>query len=188
MIESGGRSSIDRDLIERAQRGDDPAALDALLSTVQPLVARRCARFLPCREDAEEAAQDALLIITSRLGEFRGTGSFAGWVTVIASNSARKTYRRLRQRAAERGTDRIPEPADPRTTSVVAGTRLDLMEALNELESIKPQVVEPFVLRDLGALSYDDIAAVLGIPVGQVRDRIYTARQFMRQRLVEILE
>jgi RNA polymerase sigma factor (sigma-70 family) len=187
MIDSGGRSSIDRELIERARHGDD-AALEHLLSTLQPLVARRCARFLPCREDAEEAAQDALLSIAARLAEFRGTGSFEGWVTVIASNSARMTYRRLRQRAAERGADRVPEPADPRTTSVVAGTRLDLMEALAELEAIKPQVIEPFVLRDLGALPYDDIAAVIGIPVGQVRDRIYTARQFMRQRLAELLE
>ncbi len=187
MIESGGRSNLDRALIERAQHGD-AAALEELLTTLQPLVSRRCARFLPCREDAEEAAQDTLLRIADRLSEFRGTGSFEGWVTVIASNSARMTYRRLRQRAAERGADHVPEPVDPRTTSVVAGTRLDLMEALNELEATKPQVIEPFVLRDLGTLSYDDIAAVLGIPVGQVRDRIYTARQFMRQRLAELLE
>lgn len=103
-----------------------------------------------------------LVSIARNIGGFTGSGSFEGWITVIASNSARMTYRRLRRRADENGAAELPETADPRTTSVVAGTRLDLMEALSELERSKPQVVEPFVLRDLGSLPYEEIAVITG--------------------------
>ena len=170
------------ELVARARSGDRDA-LEELLGAVRPLLLRRCSRFLPHLDDAEEAAQDALVAIARNLRDFTGSGSFQGWITVIASNSARMTYRRLRRRAAENGAAELPETADPRTTSVVAGTRLDLMEALADLERSKPQVVEPFVLRDLGSLPYEEIAAITGTSLATVRDRIHVARKFMRSAL-----
>ncbi|SDS43528.1 RNA polymerase sigma factor [Actinopolymorpha singaporensis] len=170
------------ELVARARSGDRDA-LEELLGVIRPLLLRRCSRFLPYLDDAEEAAQDALVAIARNIGDFTGSGSFEGWITVIASNSARMTYRRLRRRAAENGVAELPETADPRTTSVMAGTRLDVMEALSELERSKPQVVEPFVLRDLGSLPYEEIAAITGTSLATVRDRIHVARKFMRSAL-----
>lgn len=181
-----GPGVVDAELVTRAQSGD-AVALDELLRVIRPQVVRRCLRMLPCVDDAEEAAQDALLAIAQNVGSYSGTGSFLGWVTVIASNSARMTYRRLRRRAVELGAVDLPEAADPSTTSVVAGTRLDLMEALGELEQTKPQAVEAFVLRDLGSLSYAEIAALTGASVAAIRERIHVARKFMRARLAERL-
>lgn len=174
--------TIDARLVERATRGE-PEAIEDLLLILRPLVVRRCARFLPYSEDAEDAAQDALVSIAQSLGDYSGAGSFRGWVTVIASNSARMTYRRLRQRWAESGSAELPEPADPRTTSVVAGTRLDLMDALTRLEQQHPLVVEAFVLRDLGSLPYAEIAELTDSSLAAVRDRIHVARVFMRSAL-----
>ena len=173
-------------LAERARAGDR-RALDDLMVRLQPLVMRRCARFLPCREDAEEAAQDALIAIATKLSSFSGTGSFIGWVTVVASNSARSTYRSLKRRGGEQAVEHLPENFDPRTTSVIAGSRIDLMEALEQLEASRPQLVEAFVLRDLGSLPYDEIADQLGVPLGTIKARIHDARGFMRERLREKL-
>lgn len=180
---SAGPTPVDDDLVTRARAGDRDA-LEELLGVIRPLVVRRCARFLPHTEDAEEAAQDALVSITQNIGSYTGAGSFQGWVTVIASNSARMTYRRLRRRAVESGAAELPEVADPRTTSVIAGTRLDLMEALAELELLKPHVVEPFVLRDLGSLPYEEIATITGSSLATVRESIHVARTFIRAALV----
>jgi RNA polymerase sigma-70 factor (ECF subfamily) len=170
------------DLVGRARGGDD-AALEDLLMRIRPMVARRCARFLPHQADAEEATQDALLAISSKLGSYRGDGSFVGWVTVVTSNSARSTYRSLRRRAETTAAAPPAETADPRTTSVIAGTRLDLLESLGELERRHPALVEAFVLRDLGSLSYQQIAETVDAPLGTVKDRIHQARRFMRERL-----
>ncbi len=169
-------------LVRTAQAGDAESH-DELLVRLRPYVLARCSRFLPHPQDAEEAAQDALLAVSTHLGEYAGRGSVTGWVTVIASNCARSTYRSLRRHAHESGTAATREDADPRTTSVIAGTRLDLMEALTALEERHPAVVESFVLRDLGALPYDEIATLTGVPLGTVKDRIHQARKFVRERL-----
>lgn len=170
------------ELVRAAQTGKR-AAMDEVLTRIRPLVMRRCARLLPYQLDAEEAAQDALLIISSKIGTFSGRGSFVGWVTIVTSNSARSTYRSMRRRAEASGVGEAPEAADPRTTSVIAGTRLDLLESLNELERRHPQLLEAFMMRDLGSLSYDQIAEATHAPLGTIKDRIHQARKFMRDRL-----
>jgi RNA polymerase sigma-70 factor (ECF subfamily) len=169
-------------LVARA-RADQPHAMGDLLSAVRPLVMRRCSKFLPYRHDAEEAAQEALLTIATRLGDFDGRGSFQGWVTVIASNQALQTYRSMRRRFSDASIDLAGEGPDPRTTSVIAGTRLDLLDALDQLGRDHPAAVEAFVLRDLGSLPYEEIAALTGSPVGTVKARIHTARGYVRERL-----
>ncbi|MFM6848364.1 MAG: RNA polymerase sigma factor [Terrabacter sp.] len=162
-----------------------PGAMDDLLRRLEPLVMRRVSRFLPHQHDAEEACQDALVAVATKLHTFSGSGSFAGWVSVVASNSARSTYRTLKRRGSERAVETMPELADPRTTSVIAGSRVDLLEALEALESAKPHLLEAFVLRDLGTLPYDEIARATGVPLGTVKARIHDARAFVRERLVE---
>ncbi|MFJ9906173.1 RNA polymerase sigma factor [Streptomyces sp. NPDC101152] len=168
-------------LVAAAQAGDR-AALERLLVRLRPTVMRRCSRFLPHHADAEEAAQDALLSISTHLQDYSGRGSFLGWVTVIASNAARSTYRSMRRRAEDSHAF-LPEGADPRTTSVIAGTRLDLMDSLAALEERHPALVESFVLRGLGDLTYAQVAEITDAPLGTVKDRIHQARRFMRDRL-----
>jgi RNA polymerase sigma factor (sigma-70 family) len=170
------------DLIARARAGE-AHGMDDLLAAVRPLVLRRCSKFLPYRGDAEEAAQEALLTIATKLDTFDGRGTFAGWVTVIASNQALQTYRSMKRRLGDTTTDAIGERPDPRTTSVIAGTRLDVLDALEQLERDHPAAVEAFVLRDLGSLPYEEIAALTGSPVGTVKARIHTARGYVRDKL-----
>ena len=143
----------------------------------------RCGRFLPCRQDAEEAAQDALLLVATRIHTFGGRSRFTTWLHAVASNSARSTYRTLKRRAAERLTDEFPVHADPRTTSVIAGSRLDLLEALEVVGAEHPELVEPLVLRDVQQLDYNEIAALLEVPLGTVKSRIHSARKAVRPLL-----
>jgi RNA polymerase sigma-70 factor, ECF subfamily len=166
----------------RAASGDT-TVLPQLLQAIRPQVQRRVAKFLPYREDAEEAVQDTLLQVVNKVHTFKGTGSFAGWVTIVATNQARQTYRSLKRRAVEQSAEVMPESVDPRTTSVIAGSRLDLLEALEALESSHPQLVQPLVLRDLGAMTYAEIADELDVPLGTVKARIHQARKAVAERL-----
>ncbi|MEU6076503.1 RNA polymerase sigma factor [Micromonospora sp. NPDC047074] len=168
------------DVAAAAARGD-PAALDALLVAVRPEVLRLCARLLPHREDAEEACQDALLALARGITRFEGRSSFHTWLYRLTANRARSTYRVLRRRwLVEAGGVPLPDRADPRRTSVVAGTRLDLLDAL---DSVRPEFAEAVTLRDVLGLGYREIAALLDVPEGTVKSRIHEARRQLRQRL-----
>ena len=175
--------SADLDQLAARAAGGDAAALDELLADIQPRVRRICGRMLLFPEDAEEAAQDALLLVATKIGTFEGRSRFSTWLHAVASNSARQTYRSLKRRAAERPTDELPPYADPRTTSVIAGSRLDLLEALDAVGSARPELVEPLVLRDVQELDYNEIAALLDVPLGTVKSRIHAARTAVRPLL-----
>jgi len=176
---------IEPDLDELAARAvaGDSAALDALLVAIQPRVRRICGRMLLYPEDAEEAAQDALFLVSTKIHTFAGRSRFTTWLHAVASNSARSTYRTLKRRSAELPSDDLPTTADPRTTSVIAGSRLDFLEALETLGVDHPALVEPLLLRDLQELEYAEIAALLDIPVGTVKSRIHSARQLVQPML-----
>jgi RNA polymerase sigma-70 factor (ECF subfamily) len=173
------------ELARMAARGD-VAALDTLLRRIQPDVLRRCGRFLPHRQDAEEACQDVLLGVVRGIGGFEGRSKFGTWLYVLVANCARQTYRDLKRRSAERVMAKPPtDRPDPRTTSVIAGSRIDLLDALEDLEQRRTELVAPLVLRELCQLEYGEIAEQLGIPLGTVKSRVYDARQYLRQALAE---
>jgi RNA polymerase sigma-70 factor, ECF subfamily len=176
---------MNEDLEELAARaaGGDESVIPELLQAIRPQVLRRVSKFLPFREDAEEAAQDTLMTVATKIHTFKGSGSFAGWLTVVATNCARQTYRSLKRRAVEQSAEVLPESVDPRTTSVIAGSRLDLLEALESLEANHPQLVQPLVLRDLGAMTYAEIAEELAVPLGTVKARIHQARKAVAEHL-----
>lgn len=172
------------ELARRAAAGDR-TALETLLTEIRPNVLRRCARFLPCYQDAEEACQDVLLLVAQHIGGFEGRSKFSTWLHVIIANGSRQTYRTLKRRAAEQGYAQLPvDVPDARTTSVIAGSRLDLLDALERLEAAKAELVAPIVLRDICQLDYQEIATHLGIPVGTVKSRIHQARGQVRQYLL----
>jgi RNA polymerase sigma factor (sigma-70 family) len=177
----------EEELARRAAAGDR-RALEDLLALIRPRVLRRCARFLPCYQDAEEACQDVLLQVARNITGFEARSRFSTWLHVVIANGARQTYRSLRRRACEEAHAAPPaDRPDPRTTSVIAGSRLDFLDALDRLEARRPDLVAPLVLRDVCQLDYREIAEHLGIPEGTVKSRIHQARADVRDHLISIL-
>lgn len=171
--------------LARRAAGGDRAALEDLLAAIGPEVLRRCNRFLPYRQDAEEAAQDTLLAVARHITSFAGRSKFSTWLYEVTANCCRGTYRTLKRRAAEQlsyGT--TPERVDPARTSIIAGSRIDLLEALEKLEDHRRDLLEPVVLRDVAGLEYAEIAERLGIPLGTVKSRIHDARKLLQGWLV----
>ncbi len=172
------------DLARRAQAGDRDA-LEALLTAVRPRALNVCRGVLPYSSDAEDACQEALINIANKIGSWHGNGRFTTWMHAVAVNSARSTYRRMKNQAAPSDpqvTGAMERP-DPRTTSVIAGTRLDLLDAMETLERDHPQYVEPLLLRDVYGMAYDEIAEQVGVPIGTVKAQIHHGRKMVRPLL-----
>ena len=174
----------DIDALARGARDGDRDALESLLSEVRPRVLNICRGVLPYSGDAEDACQEAMLNVATRIGSWGGRGRFTTWLHVVAVNSARTTYRRLKNLATPTDfEDGAHDRPDPRTTSVIAGTRLDLLEAMESIERDHPQYVEPLMLRDVYGLPYDEIAALVGVPLGTVKAQIHHGRKLARPLL-----
>ncbi|MBL0886559.1 sigma-70 family RNA polymerase sigma factor [Myceligenerans sp. I2] len=171
------------DEVERlaaAAAGGDARALDELLVHVRPDALRICARFLPCAEDAEEACQDTLLALASGIGRFEGRSAFRTWLYRVAANRSRSTYQALRRRFEAENAVPPPDRPDPRRTSVVAGTRLDLLDGLSAIGAAHAEAV---ALRDVAGMPYAEVAAALGVPEGTAKSRVHEGRRRLRARL-----
>ncbi len=176
------RTPDEIDELARRARDGDRDALELLLAAIRPRALNVCRGVLPYTPDAEDACQEALINIANKIGSWGGRGRFTTWMHVVAVNSARTTYRRMKNQAV--ASDVLPlEKPDPRTTSVIAGTRLDLLEAMESIERDHPQYVEPLLLRDVYGMSYEEIAEQVGAPLGTVKAQIHHGRKLARPLL-----
>jgi RNA polymerase sigma-70 factor (ECF subfamily) len=179
---SGGLAPDEIDELARRAQDGEREALEQLLGAIRSRTLNVCRGVLPYTPDAEDACQEALLNIATKIGSWGGRGRFTTWTHVIAVNSARTTYRRMKNQAI--ASDVLPnDNADPRTTSVIAGTRLDLLDAMETLEHDHPQYVEPLLLRDVYGMAYDEIAEQVGVPIGTVKAQIHHGRKMVRPLL-----
>jgi RNA polymerase sigma-70 factor (ECF subfamily) len=174
------------ELARRAQTGDRDA-MESLLAAVRPRTLNVCRGVLPYTPDAEDACQEALIKVSEKIGTWHGRGRFTTWLHVVAVNSARSTYRRMKNQAvaADPTDSQAMHRPDPRTTSVIAGTRLDLLEAMEALERDHPQFVEPLLLRDVYGLAYEEIAEQVGAPLGTIKAQIHHGRRLVRPMLAD---
>jgi RNA polymerase sigma-70 factor (ECF subfamily) len=167
------------DRLALAAAAGDRAALDTVVVMVQGRVLSRCRRVLPNPADAEDAAQDALLLLTRRISSFEGRSRFTTWLYQLTSNSALDTYRRLKRRSTEPDLD-LDLLAGRDRTSVLAGTRVDLLDAL---DLVSDTYAEPVMLRDVCQLDYSEIARLLAVPEGTVKSRIHEGRKQLQRHL-----
>lgn len=143
-------------------------ALETLLAAIRRAVLRRCQRILPFSQDAEDAAQDALLGSGPWDLRVHPESRFTTWLYPVVARSAFATYRRLRDAAAPFEVN-DQTLVDPRRVSVLAGARVDVTEALEQLRADKPHVVEVIILRDLMGMDYAEIVSRVDVPVGTVK-------------------
>ncbi len=193
MDQSKQSSSGDERLI-RAAKGGDASALDSLLRCHYPRLFALCRRIVG-ESDADDATQETLMAIVRGLPKFDGRSTFVTWSHRVATNACLDELRRRERRPKLRLLDDRPEPRTGRgsggalhVTEHLPGDdidgvadRLDLDQALATLPVDQRVAV---VLRDLCALSYDEIAAVLDVPPGTVRSRIARGRARMHDHLV----
>jgi len=171
---------ISSEWVERGKSGD-PAAIEAILRQIYPLVRNVCRGMLNDEADAEDAAQNALINVVRNIDRFDGRSSFTTWVYRIATNAAIDEGRRRRRRRSRIVHDDT-DVADPAGTTIQ-----DQVDDADQLEPLLRRLPEDFrmavVLRDVMDLDYDEIARILGVPGGTVRSRIARGRTQLAELL-----
>jgi RNA polymerase sigma-70 factor (ECF subfamily) len=186
------RQVTDDELIERARR-DDHAAFGELVERHRAAVVRAATAALGDRDDAEDVAQDAFVAAWRGLARFRGASTFRTRVLTIAWRQAlsrrRRRARRWWSRRAGRGAGEHEggTPVDPPSPEISREQQLldeEFSRAVRvAVKSLTPRLRDPLMLAASGEYSMDDIAAMLGKPVGTVKWRLSEARRLTREKL-----
>ncbi len=170
---------MDRDLVERARRGDREA-FAVLVHQVSGSLYAVAFRILRDTGLAEDALQNALVLAWRRLPHLRETERFEAWIHRILVHACYDEARRSRHWSANVRVLPVEGPSTPDESSTIA-TRDELERAFARIP-IEQRAV--FVLHHYLGLPLVEIAELLGIPAGTARSRLHYATQGLRVALV----
>ncbi|MGN2391215.1 RNA polymerase sigma factor RpoE [Pelomicrobium sp. G1] len=190
-----GDREIDQTLVERAQRGDKHA-FDLLVSKYQRKLARLLSRFIRDPAEIEDVTQEAFIKAYRALPSFRGDSAFYTWLYRIGINTA-KNYLVAMGRRAPTTTEFEAEEAetfeDAEQLRDVNTPEAELMskqiaQTVNDSMAALPEELRTAItLREIEGLSYEEIATIMGCPIGTVRSRIFRAREAIAANLRPLL-
>lgn len=184
MNQTAGEDGLLAGLLRR-----DPEAFVDLVGAYQDRLYNFAWRYLGRREDAEEAVQDALLRahrdLYRRLPPERVQNlALTPWLYKITLNTCRNRVRRRQVPAADLEAAEVGLAADGGADPALAGERAALRRALeDELRRLPSRYRAAVVLHLVEGLSYPDVAAVLGLPVGTAKSHVHRAAILMRPGL-----
>jgi RNA polymerase sigma-70 factor (ECF subfamily) len=175
----------DAQLVERALAGDQEA-FRGLVSRHQRSVYNLLGRMLRDPALAEDLTQDTFVRAFAHLAQFDSRYKFGNWILRIAHNAAIDAIRR-------RGPDVVPLEGDNPAQSLAATIpaprgedglrrveRIDLERALDAaMARLRPEYRQLLVLRYHEELSYEEIVAITGLPLGSVKSFLHRARAEM---------
>ena len=195
-VDKVAASDSDNDIVKRVQQGDKEA-YNILVLRYQHKVCDIAFKYVNNYVDANDVAQEAFIRAYRAIHNFRGESAFFTWLYRIVINTA-KSF--LEQNQKHRYSVDIDAPdfdsqQDVRgllvthesPDSLIGSEELQqvIMQAMNELP---PDLKRAIVLREVDGLSYEDIAAVMDSPIGTVRSRIFRARQFIEDKMVQFAQ
>lgn len=165
-------------LVIRAQHGDK-TALSGLVSSFLRACYSVALAIVGRPADAEDVAQDALVIALKRIGDCHSPDRFAGWLLQIVRNQAKNwlAKRRLRDVASH---DQFPEGRVEPGQAEQIGLRERLVSALSQLSETQREVV---LLHDLEEWTHQEIGQALGISEVMSRQHLFVSRRMLRGRL-----
>lgn len=176
---SATNDDLDRALVLRYLDGE-LAAGDELVGRHLRRMFNVARRMLGNVQDAEDVTQTVFSNAFAALGSYDPKYRFFSWIYRMTVNASLNTLKRRRDVVSLDGKFDVPAASDSTESAAEAE---DLVgRALLEL---KPDDRAVVVLRHLEGLSYEEIADALGVPVKTVKSRLFTARQRLREVLLE---
>ena len=169
------------DLLEKSRAGD-PQAFQALVRPHLDSIRRFARSFSKNESDADDLAQDALVKAYRSFSSFDGRSSLSTWLYTIAKHQFLDHRRGKLFHWRQRETELVESDptSHPNPEALVRDReRADLL--WSNLRRIDEKFRTPLVLAEIEGLSYDEIAAIEGVPIGTVRSRIARAKDQLRE-------
>jgi len=175
----------------RRLRAQEERAFSVLFRETRDRIYNTVLRMVGCSAEAQDITQDVYLKAYRALAGFRGDANITSWLYRIAVNQVRNRVK-YDARRHRRSHDPLDEErhggamevsaALDRPDRKIEAARLEqfLVRALHAME---PEFREVVVLRDIEALSYEEIRGVTGLEMGTVKSRLHRGRKWLAHRL-----
>ena len=174
----------EKELIAQAKAGD-AEAWGELYRQFAPPIFRFCRRAMPTHEDAEDATMDIFIKVRQKLSQYDSSRPFSAWLYTVAANHCWDLLRRRKGRQdLETGEiENMPlEHPDPGQLEQLIEQRTS-QEGRRALDKLPARARMALVLRYYADMSYDDVAATLGVRRAFVGVVLLRARHQLRDIL-----
>src|ERR1043166_3586191 len=180
----------DVELVQTAVAGRE-ASFEELVSRYQRPIAAYVYRMVGDYDAALDLTQEVFIKVYNSLSRYRSEFKFSTWIYKIAHNAAIDHLRRhtVRDQILTAGSDGTRSEIAIESRRLTPEQESEREERRSEIESVvqllPPAYRELIVLRHSHDLSYDEIAEVTGLPLGTVKNRLFRAREAMRDLLIK---
>jgi len=179
----------DAELVRRILGGEGDLFTD-LVDRYKTRLYRFIERYTNDAEDARDVTQDVFIKVYGALDSYDSKYKFSTWLFRIAGNAAIDQLRRRRVKTVplefpnDEDGSRTIDPRDLRPDPLAELGRARLRKALDEaIERLPDDYRELISLRHYGELPYEEIAELKGLPLGTVKNKLFRARQALRDLL-----
>ncbi|MFJ7150129.1 RNA polymerase sigma factor [Streptomyces sp. NPDC100445] len=170
----------DERLIKAAQDGD-VTSLTTVVMESQPHVRKFAISLCASPQDAEDAAQEALIILYRKIGTLRASGALAAWMFRIVRHECLRQVRLLVSRSDETAAE--PEGcAEPSAEEAVL-RRMEAERVAAAISALPRDQRQVLIMRDVQGLPGGVVARSLGLSTPAMKSRLHRARATLRHTL-----
>ena len=183
-------STADRELVATAITGVE-GSFEELVRRYQRPISAYVYRMVGNYESALDLTQEIFIKVYGSLGRYRPEFKFSTWIYKIAHNSAVDHLRRnsTREQSLIHGTEgdnfELPVESGRLTPEQESERKERRVEIEAVVRTLPANYRELIILRHSQDLTYEEIVDVTGLPLGTVKNRLFRAREMMRQQFVE---
>lgn len=176
----GRKLSVD-DLLEGCQRGERRTQ-ELLYKLLASRMLGVCMRYAKDRFEAEDVLQIGFVKVFQKVTEFRGDGSFEGWIRRIMVNTAIEAYRKNQRMLNVVDIEEVYDA--PQETFDMNG--LEVRDLMNLIQQLSAGYKLVFNLYAIEGYSHKEIADQLGISEGASKSQLSRARSILKEKILKI--
>ncbi|MFC2075075.1 RNA polymerase sigma factor [Bdellovibrionota bacterium] len=166
-----------------------PEILRDLIETYQQMVLRVVLGIVGDPGEADDVAQEVFLKAYKHIGELNNDAAKKTWLYRVAVNQAIDFLRKAHRYREVSVGEQIPHVATTTMNSLKALEKAETKELIRQgLEHLSTDHRVVLILRELEGWSYEEMADILGLPVGTVESRLFRARKALKFVLLELME
>jgi len=169
------------DLLKRCKAGERKAQ-GLLYKQFASKMMGVCLRYAVDRMEAEDMLQNGFIRVFQKISDYRGDGSFEGWVRRIMVHSSIEYYRKHHKMMQLVDVDDVGEE---QSVNPIALANLDAKDLMLLIQKLSPGYRMVFNLYAIEGYSHKEIAAIVGITEGASKSQLSRARTILKEQIVK---